>query len=111
MKYLYGHYSDEQFEQFKKQLHSKIHWLILYKDPEKENEYPNVDFNKYFISLMQEIDSLNELLFFPPQIVEITCLLQTAYKETKQNPFNYHNYRKCILDAHSLVDKIQEVTK
>ena len=111
MKYLYGHFSDEQFEQFKKQLHSKIHWLILYKDPKKENEYPDVDFNKYFITLMQEIDSLNELLFYPPQIVEITCLLQTAYRETKQNPFNYHNYRKCILDAHSLVDKIQEVIK
>ena len=81
MKYLYGHFSDEQFERF----------------------------NKYFTTLMQEIDSLNELLFYPPQIVEITCLLQTAYRETKQNPFNYHNYRKCILDAHSLVDKIEEV--
>ena len=83
MKYLYGHFSDEQFERFKKQLHSKIHWLILYKDPKKKEEYPNVDFNKYFV---------------------------TAYRETKQNPFNYHNYRKCILDAHSLVDKIQEVS-
>ena len=70
MEYLYGHFNDKQFEQFKKQLHSKIHWLILYKDPKKENEYPNVDFNKYFTTLMQEIDN-----------------------------------------AHSLVDKIQEVSK
>ena len=106
MEYLYGHFSDAQFEQFKQKLHSKIHWLILYKDPKKKDEYPNVNFKEYFVNLMKEIDSLNELLSYPPQIVEIACLLQTAYRETNQDPFDYRSFRKCILDAHSLVDKI-----
>jgi hypothetical protein len=111
MEYLYGTFSDSQIADFKEKLHKKLFWLLLYKDPKTADKYTNVDFKKYFVNLMKEIDGLNELLFYPPQIVEITCLLQTAYRETKQNPFNYHNYRKCILDAHSLVDKIQEVSK
>lgn len=106
MEHLYGRFTEEQFSSFKKQLHSKIHWLILYKDPETKDEYPNVDFNKYFISLMLELDGLNALLFYPPAIVEMTCILQSAYIQTKKDNFDYHTYRKLILDAHGLVDKI-----
>lgn len=106
MEHLYGHFSKEQIDCFKKQLHSKIHWLILYKDPMTKDEYPDVDFNKYFISLMLEIDGLNALLLYPPEIVEMVCILQSAYIQTKKDKFDYRTYRKLILDAHSLVDKI-----
>lgn len=106
MDYLYGHFTEEQIEHFKKQLHNKIHWLILYKDPMTKEEYPNVDYNKYFISLMLEIDGLNALLLYPPEIVEMICILQSAYIQTKKDIFDYRVYRKLILDAHSLVDKL-----
>ena len=106
MDYLYGQFTEEQISSFKKQLHSKVHWLLLYKDPMTKDEYPNVNFNKYFVSLMLEIDGLNALLLYPPEIVEMECVLQSAYIQTKQDNFNYHTYRKLILDAHSLIDKI-----
>ena len=36
----------------------------------------------------------------------IMSLLQAALNETRSDDFNYRSYRKLILDAHSLVDKI-----
>lgn len=108
MNYKYGNFSDEQINYFKTQLHKKIHWLILYKDPNTCSKYEYVEYDKYFITLMKEIDALNELLFYPVQIIELTCLLQAAYMETKKNDFNYSAYRKLVLDAHNLVDRICE---
>ena len=48
------------------------------------------------------------MLFYPVEIVSIMSLLQAAFQETREEPFNYPIYRKLILDAHSLVDKIDE---
>jgi hypothetical protein len=83
--------------------------LILYKDPNTKDKYVEVDFDKYFLHLMYEIDGLNELLFYPVEIIEMMSLLQAAFNYTKQPTFNYSVYRKFILDAHALVDKIDEV--
>jgi len=55
---------------------------------------------------MKKIDGLNTLLFYPVEIVAIMSLLQAALNETRSDDFNYRSYRKLILDAHSLVDKI-----
>lgn len=71
-----------------------------------KDEFKNVDFEKYFINLMKKIDGLNTLLFYPVEIVAIMSLLQAALNETRSDDFNYRSYRKLILDAHSLVDKI-----
>ena len=57
---------------------------------------------------MKKLDGLNTLLFCPVEIVSILSLLQAAYNETKKEEFDYQSYRKLILDAHSLVDKIPE---
>lgn len=106
MKYLYGNFSDAQVAEFKDKLHKKMFWLLLYKDPQTAEQYQNVDFQKYFIKLMKEIDSLNELLCYPKPIIEICCKLQAAYRETCSECFDYQLYRKFVLDAHNLVDKI-----
>ena len=108
MNYLYGKFSKEQITDFKDKLHKKLFWLLLYKDPKTAQNYKNVDFKKYFINLMKEIDGLNELLFYPTPIIEICCKLQAAYKESCNEQFDYQAYRKFVLDAHNLVDKIGE---
>ena len=106
MDTIYGHFDDLQIEEYKEKLHKEMFWLLLYKDPKTKDEFKNVDFEKYFINLMKKIDSLNTLLFYPVEIVAIMSLLQAALNETRSDDFNYRSYRKLILDAHSLVDKI-----
>lgn len=108
MNHKYGNFSDEQVQYFREQLHKKIHWLILYKDPNVCDKYKYVEYDKYFITLMKEIDALNQLLCYPVPIIELTCLLQAAFMETRNKEFDYPTYRKLILDAHNLVDKICE---
>lgn len=108
METLYGHFDNEQFEEYKVKLHKELFWLLLYKDPKTEMKYTNINYDKYFSGLMKKIDGLNELLFYPVEIVSIMSLLQAAYKETKKFIFDYPTYRKLILDAHSLVDKINK---
>lgn len=108
MNYLYGKFSKEQIAKFKDKLHKKLFWLLLYKDPKTAQNYINVDFKKYFVNLMKEIDGLNELLFYPTPIIEICCKLQAAYKESCNEQFDYQVYRKFVLDAHNFIDKIGE---
>ena len=90
MNTIYGHFDDLQIEEYKEKLHKEMFWLLLYKDPKT----------------MKKIDGLNTLLFYPVEIVAIMSLLQAALNETRSDDFNYRSYRKLILDAHSLVDKI-----
>ncbi len=108
MEHLYGHFSEKQLSEYKVKLHKELFWLLLYKDPKTKDQFKNTNFEKYFINLMKKINGLNTLLFYPVEIVSILCLLQAAFNETKTEPFDYLSYRKLILDAHSLVDKLPE---
>lgn len=108
VKTLYGHFTDNQIEEYKVKLHKELFWLLLYKDPKTKDKYINIDFNKYFDGLMRKIDGLNELLLFPVEIVSIMSLLEAALIESKKDDFNYKAYRKLVLDAHSLVDEINK---
>lgn len=109
MDTIYGHFDDNQFENYKVKLHKDLFWLLLYKDPKTKDDFKNVDFDKYFINLMLRIDGLNEILSYPVEIVTIMCLLQAAWDESRYENFNYQEYRKLILDAHHEVDKINTV--
>ena len=106
MRNLYGKFDDGQMDNYKVKLHKELFWLLIYKDPKTKDEFCNVDFNKYFDGLMRKIDWLNELLFYPTEIVSIMSLLEAALIESKKEDFDYKAYRKLILDAHSLIDKI-----
>lgn len=106
MKHLYGYFSDGQMENYKIKLHKELFWLLIYQDPETKNNYLDVDFNKYFDGLMRKISGLNKLLSYPTEIVSIMSLLEAALIESQKEEFNYKAYRKLVLDAHSLVDKI-----
>jgi hypothetical protein len=56
---------------------------------------------------MKEINGLNVILQYPDEIVGIMSMLQAAYLETQETPFNFQNYRKFVLEAHNLVDQIK----
>lgn len=103
--YKYGEFDIAQIDEYKKKLHKKIHWLLLYKDPTVDIDN-NVNFQQYFFFIMKEIAGLNSLLGYPEEIVELLIVLQTARKETYKEDFDFKLYRKFILDAHSLVNRI-----
>lgn len=103
---IYGEFNPEQFEEYKVKLHKELFWLLLYKDPKTASQYEYVDFDKYFDGLMRRINGLNTLLSYPVEIVSIMTLLEAAKAETKLDEFNYKVYRKLVLDAHGLIDKI-----
>lgn len=106
MQHSYGYFDDGQMENYKTKLHKDVFWLLLYKDPEKINDFRNVDYEKYFNSLMLKINGLNSLLSYPVEIVEMMSVLEAALLETRRENFNFRTYRKLIFDAHSLIDKI-----
>lgn len=104
--YKYGEFTENQINNYKKKLHDKLFWLLLYKDPKTRDEYANVDFYKYFDYVMKEINGINELFNYPDEIIELVSVLEAAWLETLQPNYKYKNYRKLILDAHTLVDQL-----
>lgn len=106
MRHKYGYFEDEQMDNYKTKLHNEIFWLLLYKDPKTKDDFPNVNFEKYFDGVMRKINGLNELLFYPTEIVELMSMLEAALIESRKEKFNFQAYRKLVLDAHTLIDKI-----
>lgn len=102
----YGDFSPEQLAEYKKRLHDKLFWLLLYKDPTTRDEYADVDFDKYFTMLMKELNGLGDLLLHPTGLIEMLSILEAAYAEVKKPKFNYRTYRKFVLDAHTLLDRM-----
>ena len=52
MKTKYGDFAQTEVQDYKTQLHKKIFWLLLYKDPKTAQNYNHVDFDKYFDTLI-----------------------------------------------------------
>ena len=109
MKTLYGHFDDEQLEQYKVYLHKQLFWLLLYKDPNTCENFgkKGLDFDLFFNRLMSKLDGFNEILLYPDIMVSIMSILQAAYNETLKEDFNYREYRSLVLEAHSLLDKLK----
>ena len=107
MRNRYGYFDPDQFKSFREKLHREIHWTLLYKDPNTCEQYSHVDFPKFFKGLMRRINGLSSLLFYPPEIVGIMSNLEAAFLETEKPEFDFGAYRKLILDAHALLDKLK----
>ena len=107
MDTIYGEIDSTQFESYKDQLHKKIFWLLLYKDPVTCDEFSYVNFDKYFNYLMKEIVGQSDMLSNPPELIQMMTMLQAAYNETLNDPFDYKAYRKLVLDAHQVLDRIE----
>lgn len=107
MDTLYGEITKEQFDDYKVKLHKKLFWLLLYKDPDTCSDFDYVDFDKYITSLMKEITGLSTILSSPCELVELLAFLQAAYNETFSDEFNYKAFRKFVLDAHNVLDRLE----
>lgn len=102
METKYGTITKEQFEEYKKQLHGMIHWLLVYKEKNYE------DLDAYFSSVLFRISGFNSVLNYPPNILTLMATLESARLENLKEDYDHKKYRKAILDAHSIVDKIGE---
>ena len=98
----YGTISDEQFEKFKKKLHSKVHWLLIYKEKGGCDSYEN-----YFTETMKYFNSLNAVLGDSVEVLDILVVLQAAFDEVQKKDFDFSVFRKKILEAHSIIEKMR----
>ncbi len=110
MNHLYGSFSKEQLLSNAEIMHSEVHKLLLFKDKNVTQIIfdSEKDFQSYFLSLLRRFGGLNELLFCPVEMVALLATLQAAYDMVNSNDFNYCEYRKLILDAHSYIKKMFE---
>ena len=99
---LYGKITKEQLDDFKRRLHNKIHWLLIYK----ESDEFKVDFEAYYTELMTYIGNAGEVLRQDAIALEILTTLSLAHNETLKEEFNHGRYRKYVLEAHNLVDRL-----
>ena len=109
MKHLYGDFTQNQIAHTKKSLRGSIFFLLLCVDNKTAHEYKDVDVNKCFNGLLLKLGGMNELLMFPPELVTVMSLLQSAMNEYNNPEFNFRTYRKLILDAGAEVDNLKEV--
>ena len=99
---MYGELTAEQFEKYKQKLHNKIHWLLLYK--EDNNEI----LDAYFTTVLTQITTLHKILNKDIEVLDLMIDLQMAYDEYLKPDCDFKLYRKLILDAHNLIDKLGE---
>ena len=97
MYYKYGTLPSDQIKQQKTYLQGAIFQLLHFK----EEEYEFLDGR--FVSILQQLDGLNYLFEHQPVIISIMSLLESARHED-----DFKQYRKAILDATALVDKIKD---
>lgn len=104
IKYLYGEFPVHQLEEHKKRIHSSIHWLLVYKDPETAYQWKEVDVDKYLNVLLLRLGGLNELFGCPEAMVTLISVLEAVRIENAKENFDWRVYRKLVLDAQNLVE-------
>lgn len=106
METVYGALSDEQMKEQKKQMHKKVHFLLQKMDAKVEDKFPEVDYDQYYKNLMYKFVGMNKLLGEPKVMIDLLSILESSYIEVKKEDFDFKVFRKLILDAHSLIDRI-----
>jgi len=101
MKSKYGSFTDEQFETFKQRLHSKVHWLLVYREAD------DCDFlDDYFENLLRYFSSLNTLLENNANIIDLLVVLEMARAESLKKDCNVKVFRKNVLEAHNIINRL-----
>ena len=111
LKCKYGDFSGLQVNEIKQKMRKQIFFLLVIVDPNTAEEYENVDVGAAIENVLQVYGSLNDLLNYPKEMVEVMVMLNAAYMEYQKGKteFDWKTYRKLILDAGSAVSKIKEV--
>lgn len=105
----YGNFSQNQIKHAKHIIRQSITWLLIYADPKTNSEFEEGILLPYFERTLKKISGLNEILCYPDEIIDILTILQVAYVECSKENFKFNSeYRKLILDARALVEKIKE---
>lgn len=108
MDYKYGEIPRKQVHDYKSYLHTKVHWMLLYKDPKLKEQYKHVDISKYITSVQRQLDGLNELFNYSPQLLVLMTLIEKARQICEDASFDFRVYRSLLLDAHSVIDELPE---
>lgn len=108
MKYKYGNLSDMQIADLKRLIRKKIFYLLLSADKFCTDLYHKANIPVAIENLLVELDGLNELLFYPVELVRAMSLLTSAKNEYLKKNFNFRKYRRLILTAGAEIDKIKE---
>lgn len=109
MNYKYGEFTEYQMKDMKEYMRKRIFFLLLIVDPNTKEKYDNINVYDAFDCELRKLGGLNSLLGNPPEIVRIMSLLEAALIEYSSPEFNWHVYRKLILDSGNEVLKIREV--
>lgn len=109
VKQKYGSFNTNQIRETKETMRKQIFFLLLLADPATKGQYPDVDIKSAFDNLMFKINGFNSLLSYPPEVVEILSILESAKGELYMPEFDFEKYRKLVLDAGAAVQKIKEV--
>ena len=107
VKHKYGVFDKSQFADYKKRMQKKIFWLIIYTDPNTKEPYKDIDVVSYHKNIMEQISGFNSLLFHPSEVIDILCALESALTVLKQDEFNFKCYRKLVLDAGAMMDRLE----
>ena len=109
--YTYGDFSGLQIHEIKEKMRKQIFFLLRIVDPKCAERYTDVDVNSAIENVLRTYGSLNDLLGYPTEFVNVLVMLNAAYSEYKKGTeeFNWRVYRKCILDAGHAVLSIKEV--
>lgn len=95
---IYEELSPSQISAEKTYIRSAIFKLLPYK----EENYEHLD--KYFVSVLQLLKGFNKISGNQPEMVSIISKIAYAQDEAK----DFDDYRKAILDACGMVDRIKE---
>ncbi len=108
MKTKYGDIPDHQINSAKKCIRKSIFYLLLYADPQEKIKYPDVDINKAFANVFYQLMGFNKILLEPPEILLVMSILESAQMLYNSANFDFHIYRKLILDAGSKIMQVAE---
>lgn len=98
----YGDFKTSQILDHKQELHNNV-LALLYM---KEENCSTLD--NYFSSLLWRLSGYNEIFGNQAIMIDIMSNLEEARNEAKKEKYNHNKYRKLILDAFNMIDKLKE---
>lgn len=110
LHYTYGDFSNLQIKEIKEKMRKQIYFLLVIVDPNTAKDYKGIDVGAAIENVLKTYGSLNNLLGYPKEFVNVMVMLNAAYMEYQKgsNEFEWAVYRKLILDAGHAVLSIKE---
>lgn len=101
METKYCEFSNEQIEQTKKKMRTKLFFLLLLKDPNPKyvDKYKDINIDDVFEDILLTFGGFNSLLNHPQIMVSILSKIAGARDLVKSDDYQFSTYRKLILSA------------